>query len=136
MSQTIAAQTATYLQRMLDVYYKQFGCSGSTTTFDLYRRVNTGPPDDLGVPTNAIQKIYSSINCALIGLQEIREGAFDVIPEGQIQYPMIEAITSLLDVQAGDNLILALDGRGWGVERAERFGSLMVMVLDRASSQV
>jgi len=136
MPNTVAQQTGVYLENLVNRFYFQFGCQGSTTTFDLYRRTNTGPPDDLGVPSNTLQKLYSAVPIAFAGLMEIREGAFDVIPEGQIQYPMIDAITALIDVQAGDSVILAIDGRGWGVERAERFGTLMVLVLDRASSQI
>lgn len=136
MSFTIADQTANYLANVVNIYYAQLGCTGAKTTFSLYRRVTTGAPDDLGVPSNSIQLIYSDIPCVLLGLQEIREGAFDVIPEGQLQYPMQEVVTALLDVQAGDNLLMAIDGRGWGVERAERFGSLMVLVTDRAASQI
>lgn len=136
MSNTIAQQTAAYFTNLVNIYYDKLGCQGSTTTFDLYRRTNTGSPDDLGVPSNALQKIYAAQPVVFAGLMEIREGAFGIAPEGQLQFPMIDAITALIDVQSGDTLVMAIDNRGWGVERAERFGSLMVLVLDRAASQI
>jgi hypothetical protein len=136
MSNTVAEQTGVYFERLVDVYYKQFGCSGSVSAFDLYRRETAGISDDLGVPNDPYSKIYTAVTCAIVDLKHYREGAFDVIEEGQIQHPIRWLVTSLLDVRAGDSLILAQDGRGYGVDRAARFGTLMALVVDRAISQI
>ena len=136
MSLTIGQQTDSYFVRLVNNYYASLGDASSVTTFNVFRRTTSGPPDDLGVPNNPYTLVHSNVICAVSGAKWLREKSIDVILQGQVQHPFLEIVTALLDVGAQDSIVLALDGRGYGIERVSRIGPLNVLLLDRADSQV
>lgn len=136
MPNTIAQQQDAYFTQLVNVYYHNLGDASSVTTFDVYRRTTAGPPNDLGVPNNPYTKVHSAVICAVTGAKFLREKSIDVPLQGQVQHPFLEIITALLDVGAQDSIVLALDGRGYGIERVSRIGPLNILLLDRADTQV
>lgn len=136
MPNTIAGQQDVYFQNLVNIYYHNLGDASSVTTFDVWRRTTAGPPDDLGVPNNPYTKVYSNVICAVTGAKWLREKSIEVLSQGQVQHPFLEIVTALVDVGAQDSIVLALDGRGYGIERVSRIGPLNILLLDRADSQV
>lgn len=133
---TIANLIGRFYQRSVDVYFKALGAQRTTSTFDLYRRQRSGPPNDLGVPNDPYALIVNDQPCTIIGIHLTRDGSFDIVPAGQLQHPYLEMFCSLTDVRAGDNIVLALDGASYHVERSEIQGTLTYCLLEKQKAQV
>src|SRR5213596_238467 len=125
---TIAELQARFYQRTIDIYWQSLGASRTTTTLDLYRRTTQGFTDDLGVPNDPYTLQVSGQPCTIVGIKYTREGAFNILPEGQIQHPILEVHCSLTDVQAGDNVVLALTGLAYLVDRATIEGPITYLL--------
>jgi hypothetical protein len=112
------------------------GPDRTATTFDLWRRTTAGAVNDLGVPNDPFTKIQSNQPCTIVGFKRDKEGAFEIKPQGKVEYIIEEMHTTLLDVRAGDNVFIYLDSRYYNVERASLMGTVTKLVLDHASEQL
>lgn len=136
MACTIADLQAEYFQRIIEKWWPQFGAAGTATTFTLYRRTRAGASNDLGVPNAPWTETHTDVDCTVVGIKLSSEGGFKIPPPGQIQQPFYEVHTAELDVVPGDNVVLALDGKVYHVERATREASVMYLLLDPSKAQL
>lgn len=133
---TIPEQRTGRFQRLITTYWPKSGASGTASTFDLYRRVRSAAPNYLGVPTDGWQNLYPATPCTLVGVKRLNEGGFEVVEQGQVQRPMLEIHTALQDVVAGDELILAQDGKAYHVSRVSFEGGVNYLLCDHAKAQI
>lgn len=116
--------------------WPNYGPDRTATTLDLWRRQTAGLVSDLGVPNAPWTKIQSQQPCTIVGFKRSKEGAFEILPQGQVQYIIEEVHTTLQDVRAGDNVFISLDSRFYNVERASLMGTVTKLVLDHGSEQI
>lgn len=121
---------------LVGVQWQNLGPDRTATTFDLYRRQVNAGTNDLGVPNAAWVKIQTAQPCTIVGFKRDKEGAYEIDKQGQVQYVIEEMHTILTDVQAGDNVIVALDNRAYNVERSSIMGTVTKLVLDHGSAQI
>jgi len=133
---TVQDQFSRMMEKFVIACWPTYGAEGASTTFDWYRRATTGPIDDLGQPTNAWTLQEAAVPCTWVGIKEEDEGGFEIPPQGQTQHPIYEAYCDFRDIVAGDNILIALDGRVYNVERSERQGPLIALLLDHGTAQL
>lgn len=133
---TIAEQAAAITQKLVTQCLRQYAPTGVATTFDLYRRTTAGPVSALGVPNDPFAVLLSAVPCVFVAVKLRIEGEFEIRPEGQIRHSVYECYTAETSILAGDNVVIALDGQAYNVERAGRLGSVMALLLDHSAAQV
>jgi hypothetical protein len=132
----INAQIGDAYKELVDTYYPLVGGSRWTTTLDLYRRTTDTGTNDLGIPTDPFTRVVQAQPCTIVGQKTTEDGAFSVPPQGATQEQLLEVTCTLTDVRPGDNLILALTGLAYNVERVSPMGTLTYLILDHKTAQI
>lgn len=133
---TIAVNRKTRFQRVIDNYWQKRGADETATTFDLYRRTRSAAPNYLGIPSDGWSKIVTAQPCTAIAVKRLNEGGFELAEQGQVQRQMLEIHTSLADIHPGDELVLAVDGRAYHIDRVSMESGVNYLLCDHAKAQI
>lgn len=133
---TFADCAARQFARMVGECWPAYGMTGTVTTFTQYRRATTGPVSDLGTPNAPWAVLRSDVVCTWLGIKPNVEGGFQIAEQGQIQNPIYEAFTTKLDIVEGDEIVVALDGKAYQVDRTARMGPVLHLLLKHSLAQI